>query len=174
MPVVHPEKSGWDGGGDKMQPPTGGDCACQAPGHLSCLDLGRAQNAGPTESAPLWSTRVPEPERLRPGKCIQPRAGLSSQQSNLEPKQYRQGKHTRREWGQTQCGRDTASTCQCYLFEASLPHHSMTEQVSLKKCPPPPPCVRVEIRLKRPANRRSENRGNCFGSDGSNRLKPCS
>ena len=28
------------------------------------------------ESAHLWSTPVPEPERLRPGKCIQPRAGL--------------------------------------------------------------------------------------------------
>ena len=45
-----------DGGGDKMQPPTGGDCTCQAPGHLSCLDLGRAQSTGPTESVPLWST----------------------------------------------------------------------------------------------------------------------
>ena len=37
------------------------------------LDLGRAPNAGPTESAPLWSTREPEPERLRPGKSTQPR-----------------------------------------------------------------------------------------------------
>ena len=46
----------------------------QAPGHLRCLEPGRVQNAGPTESAPLWSTQVPEPERLRPGKCIQTRA----------------------------------------------------------------------------------------------------
>ena len=68
--------SGWDRGGNKMHPPTGGDCARQAPGHLSCSDLGRAQNAGPTESAPLWSTREPEPECLRPGKCTQPRACL--------------------------------------------------------------------------------------------------
>ena len=68
--------SGWDGGGDKMQPPTGGDRACQAPGHLSCSDLGRAQNTGPTKSAPLWSTQEPEPERLRPGKCTQPRPHL--------------------------------------------------------------------------------------------------
>ena len=52
------------------------DHACQTPGHLSCLDLGRAQNAGPTESVPLRNTQVPEPERLRPGKCIQPRASL--------------------------------------------------------------------------------------------------
>ena len=39
----------------------------------------------------------------------------------------------RREWGQAQCGRDTTSTHQCYLFAASLPPHSVTEQVSLKK-----------------------------------------
>ena len=48
--------SGWDWGGNKTQHPTGGDCTRQAPGHLGCLELGRAQNAGPTESAPLWST----------------------------------------------------------------------------------------------------------------------
>ena len=48
--------SSWDGGRDKMQPPTGGDCTRQAPGQLSCLDLERAQSTGPTESAPLWST----------------------------------------------------------------------------------------------------------------------
>ena len=32
------------------------------------------------------------------------------------------------------------------LFAVFLPPHSTTEQVSLKKCPPPPPCVRAEIR----------------------------
>ena len=68
----------WNGGGDKMHCPTGGVCTRQAPGYLSCLDLGRAQNAGPTESVPLWSTQEPEPERLRPGKCTQPRAALDS------------------------------------------------------------------------------------------------
>ena len=52
------------------------DWARQTPHHLSCSDLGRAQNAGPVESAPLRATRVPEPERLRPGRCMQPRAGL--------------------------------------------------------------------------------------------------
>ena len=44
--------------------------------HLSYSDLGRAQNAGPTGSAPLRNTRVPEPEQLRPGRYMQPRAGL--------------------------------------------------------------------------------------------------
>ena len=47
--------SGWDWGGDKTHC-TWGECACQVPGHLSCSDLGRAQNAGPNKSAPLWST----------------------------------------------------------------------------------------------------------------------
>ena len=52
------------------------DRARQTPGHLNCSDLGRAQNTGPTESAPLRTTQVPEPEWLRSGKCTQPRAGL--------------------------------------------------------------------------------------------------
>ena len=51
-----------------------GECSHQAPGHLSCMDLGRAQNADPTESVPLWSTQEPVPEQLNPGKCMQPRA----------------------------------------------------------------------------------------------------
>ena len=66
--------SSWDGGGDKSQPSTGGDYVCQGAGHLNCSDLGRAQNIGPTKSAPLWSTQKPELERLRPGKCMQTRA----------------------------------------------------------------------------------------------------
>ena len=86
--------------------------------NLSSLDLGSAYNAG--------------------------LASDSSQQSNLEPKQCRHGKHTCRERGQTQCGWDTASTHQCYLFAVFLPPHSTTEH--LKKCPPLPPCVRAEIR----------------------------
>ena len=91
--------------------------------NLSGLDLGSACNPGP--------------------------ASENSWQSNLEPEQYRLGKHTCCEWVQTQCAWDTGSTphtCQGYLFAAFLPPHSMTEQVSLKNCPPPPPWVKVEIR----------------------------
>ena len=66
--------SGCDEGGDKTHRPTKVECTCQAPGHLSCLNLGRAQNTGPNESAPLLSIQEPEPERLRPEKCTQPRA----------------------------------------------------------------------------------------------------
>ena len=74
-PRCTPRKpSGWDEEGDKMHPQTGQDCACQAPGHLIFSDVGRAQNASPTESAPLWITQEPETEQLRPGKCTQPRA----------------------------------------------------------------------------------------------------
>ena len=51
-----------------------GECACQAPSCLSCLDLERAQNAGPTESVPLWTTLESEPEQLRTWKCTQSRA----------------------------------------------------------------------------------------------------
>ena len=46
--------SGWDRRGDKTHR-TWGVCARQTPGLLSCSDLERAQNTGPTESVPLWS-----------------------------------------------------------------------------------------------------------------------
>ena len=58
--------SSWDQGGDKMH--RQGECTRQAPGCLSCLDLGRAQNADPTKFVPLRSSQEPEPEWLRPGK----------------------------------------------------------------------------------------------------------
>ena len=94
--------------------------------NLNGLDLGSACNPGP--------------------------ASDSSRQRDLEPKQCRLGKHTRRERGQAQCVRVTARTphrCQCCLFTAFLHPHSTTEQVSLKKCPPLPPWVRVEISHRR-------------------------
>ena len=50
-----------DGRGDTLEPSIVDESAHQAPGLLSCSDLGRTQNAGSTESAPLWSTQVLEP-----------------------------------------------------------------------------------------------------------------
>jgi len=47
------------------------------------------------------------------------------------------------------CGPYTVSTphtCQWYLFAVFLPPHNTTEQMSLYKWPPSPPCVRAEIR----------------------------
>ena len=64
--------------------------------NLSGLDLGSAYNPG--------------------------HASDSSKQSNLELEQHRQGKHRCCEQGQIQCGRDTVSTRQCYLF-AVFPLH---------------------------------------------------
>ena len=98
-------------------------CLCGVPENLnlSSLDLGNACNPGPALD--------------------------SSLASNLEPQQCRPGKHTCHEQGQTQCGPDTASTphtCH-YLFAELFPPHSTTEQVSLNKWPPLPPCVRVEL-----------------------------
>ena len=129
MLVVHPENQ-VAGMGEEI---SCSDCARQTPGHLSCSDLGRVQNAG-TESAPLRTTQVPEPGQLRPGKCIQSRASPDSsrQRLNLEPEQCGQGGHMRHEQGQAQSGRGTVSERQCYLFAVSLPPHSTTEQVSLK------------------------------------------
>ena len=66
--------SSWVWGGDEDAQPTWDSVQCQAPGHLSCWDLGRAQSALPTKSVPLWSTQAPEPEQLRPGTCTRCRA----------------------------------------------------------------------------------------------------
>ena len=71
-PVIHPENP-VAGMGEAI---SRSDCALQTPHHLSYSDLGRAQNVGPTESAPLRTTQVPEPEQLKPGRCMHPRAGL--------------------------------------------------------------------------------------------------
>ena len=142
--VVHPENQA--GGMEKVI--SRSDHAHQTPHHSSCSELGRAQNAGPMESAPLRTTRVPEPEWLRPGRCMQPRAGLR----RFLAEQHRAwamwaGGCTCREWRQAQCGWDTASTRQCYLSTTSLPPHSATEQVSLKESVHHLPlCVRAEIR----------------------------
>ena len=78
--------SGWDGGGNKSQPSTGGNCAYQAPSYLRFSGLGRPQNAGPTKSAPLWSTREPGTEWLRPVECIQPRASIRQFLAEQKPR----------------------------------------------------------------------------------------
>ena len=121
----------------------------QALGFLSCSDLGRAQNTCPARSVPLQSTW--EPEWLRPGKCTKHKAHFGQcpcrapwSLSSVDP----ESTHRLKLW-QTQCGPYSASTpsiWQFYLFAASLPPHNKTEQVSLNKWPPLPPCVRVAIR----------------------------
>ena len=137
--------SGWDWGGDKMHR-TWGVCTHQAPGHLSCLDLGKARNTDPTESVPLWSTQEPEPEQVRPGKCTKCRAHFGQfpwRATGAWP-----GKCTPSWAGANpvwsiHCKQSPHMQC---LFAVFLPPHSTTEKVSLNKWPPGPPCVRVEIR----------------------------
>ena len=114
-----------------------GEGARPAPGRLSCSDLGRAQNAGPTEPVPLWSA---ENLSLRAQTWEVPATQgppcTVSLQSSLEPEQRSLGKHTRCERGQTQCGPDTVSTAhtrQAYLCTVFLPPHSTTEQASPSK-----------------------------------------
>ena len=71
----------------------------------------------------------------------------------------------RREWGQAQCGWDTASTCQCYLFAASLPPHSVTEQASLKKVSIAAPLVSGQKSdTEETCKQKKLNRGNHLGS----------
>ena len=80
--TMHPKKlvtwaaQTWDRRKTQAQPSL---CLCGVPEYpnLNGLDLGSAHNPGPVSD--------------------------SSQQSNLEPRQCRLGKHTRRERGQTQC-----------------------------------------------------------------------
>ena len=152
-----------------------GQCTLQAPGHLSCSNLGRAQHAGPAESVPF---RVPKsgwvPERLRPGKCTKRRAHFwqfpcraSWSLSSVDP-----GSTSFHELVQTQCGPHTASTPhtrQQYLFAVFLPPHNTTEQVSLVSG--------WKLDTEETWKQRKQNKqrgGNCSGSDRCNTLKHCS
>ena len=63
----------WDWGGDKMHHSAG---RAHSPSTWlpELLGPGKGTKRRQTKSVPLWSTREPEPEWLRPGKCMQPRA----------------------------------------------------------------------------------------------------
>ena len=117
--------------------------------NLSSLDLGGASSPGPASDGSRWS--------------------------NLAPEHCGQGGYTCHERGQAQCGRGTASTCQCYLFSASLPPHSATEQVSLKKksVHHRPLCIRVEIRHWRDQQTEEAITEGTTLEATDNRLKPC-
>ena len=120
--------------------------------HWESSEAGPGLHA-PPRSKPLRFRHLGSPQRHRLS-CVW--VLCPSQIRAPQVTKCRQGKHTRREQGQTQCGQDTVSTRQCYLFAVSLPPHSVTEQVSLKKCPPLPSfCHGRNQTLKRPANRRS-------------------
>ena len=166
--------SGWNQEDDKMHRPTWGECARQAPGHLSCLNLGWHKMQAWLS---LCLCGVPENLNLssfRPGKCRQPRAcfihfpcratwNLSSvDQESTDAMSG--GKHS---VAQTLWALPTCSSVVCLQCSSV--------QVTLNKWPPLPPCVRVEIRHWRDlqTDEAKIHRGNLFGSDRGNRLKPC-
>ena len=176
-PAAHPGNwAAGKGGGDNMHCPTWGECTSQAPGHLSCADLGRAQNTGRTESVPLWSTWEPEPEWLRPGKCTQPRAHFRQFPCratwSLSSVDW-ESMHDMAGGKPSVVKPSVGPTHTSDLFAVFLLPHNITEQVSLNKWPPPCPCIRAEIRHWRHLQTEEAkiNRGNCFGSDRCNRLK---
>ena len=115
-----------------------GQCAHQAPGCLSCSDRGRAQNACPTNSVPLWNIQEPEPEQLRPGKCTKPRAcfGQIPCRGTWSLSSVDQESICTVSWGKPNVVHTLQAlpnTHQGYLFAVFHPPHSTTEQVSLNK-----------------------------------------
>ena len=150
-PVVHPEK--WMARMGEVI--SHSDCTRQTPHHLSCSDLGRVQNAGPTESAPLRTTQVPEPEQIRPGRCMQHRAGLAWFLAEQPRAWAVWAERAHAPWA----GAGPVCLRHCehipVLFVCSVPPSPQCDWKSEPKnsvhhCPP---CVRVEIRHWRPANR---------------------
>ena len=145
--------SNQDRGGDKMHRPTQVESTHQASGRLSCSNLGRAQNAGPTKVVLLWSTQEPEPERLRPAKCTQPRALFRQfpcratwSLSSVD----RESTHTWAEANPMWPRHCKHSPHMPVIFVCSvLPPRTTTEQVSPNKWPPSTPCVRVKVRYWR-------------------------
>ena len=143
-PTSPPGNWGWNRGGDKAHC-TQGECAHLAPGSLSCSDRGRHKTqaqpslclCGVPKNLNLSSLGLGNAHNSGPAPC---RAAWSL--SSVD------GESTYCEWGQTQCGRNIASaphTRQRFLPAVPLPPHT-TEQANLNKRPPPPACVRVEIR----------------------------
>ena len=172
------KSSGWDRGGDKSQPSTGGDSASREPGHLSCSDQGWTQNAGPTKSAPLWSTRKPEPEWLRPGKCMHTRACIRQFPAEQPRVWAVQTGKAHMPWAGANPVWLKHSNHMPVIFVCSVltsPQHDWTSEPK-KSDHHSPPCVRVEIRHWRDQQREEAkiNRGNHFGSDRCNGLKPWS
>jgi len=103
----------------------------------------------PNQVCAFVKYRETEPEQLRWGKCMQPRARFGQFPFRGTWSLSRPGKHTCSELGQTQCGLYTVSTphtCQWYLFPVSLHPNSTIGQMSLNKWPASLPCVREEIK----------------------------
>ena len=155
-------------------------CSHGAPGNQGTRIREEIKMNGPPGT--VRSPRTWSPELLGPGEGTKRRACFGQFPCRatwiLSNVDWESTGH--RELGQTQCGKYTSSTPhtrQWCLFAVFFPPHNTTEQVSLNKWPPLPPCVRVEIRHSRhlqTEEAKINKRGNHTGSDRSNRLKPCS
>ena len=73
--------SGLDHGGDKMNQPTWGECTHQAHGRLSCSDMSREQDAGPTESVLGGVSKTLNISCLDLGSACNPGAAVESSPS---------------------------------------------------------------------------------------------
>ena len=99
--IVHPENRA-AGMGEVISL---SDHTHQTPHHPNCSELGRAQSAGPMESAPLRTTECLNLRGLDLGGACSPGpASDGSRQSSLEPELCGQGGCTCHKRGQTQCG----------------------------------------------------------------------
>ena len=152
--VVHPESRA-AGTGEAI---SRRDHARQTPHHLSCSDLGRARNGGPKESVPLRTTWVPESERLRPGRCMQPRAGLGQFPAEQPRAWAVWAGRAHAVW----VGANPVWLRHCehtpVLFVCSIPPSPQRNWTSepKKNCPPLSAlCQGGNQTVKRPANRRS-------------------
>ena len=144
-PVVHPENR-VAGMGEAI---SHSDHTHQTPHHLSYSDLGRAQNAGTMESAPLRTARVSGPERLRPRRCMQPRASLGRFPVEQPRAWAVWAGRAHVPWEST--GPVWLRHCEHtpVLFVCSIPPSPQCDRTSepKKKCVHHrPPCVRAEIR----------------------------
>ena len=115
----------------KLEAGTSEGRRCAAPGESAPVKLlaawaaqaGKAQNAGATESALLWSTRKLEPQAMQGTLHIEQPGAWAAWMGRA---------HTR-EQGQTQCGQNTVTPThtQCYLPATPLPPRSRTELANL-------------------------------------------
>ena len=131
------------------------NCARQTP---ELLGPGKGTKRSPNRICASEGYLSAEPEQLRLGRFMQPRAGLRwFQWSNVEPEQC-----------VPRAGAGPAGLRHCMhmpvLFVCSIspsPQHDLTSEPKKKKCvhhhhhPPPPPCQDGDQTLKRPASRRS-------------------
>ena len=128
------------------------ECASQAPGSLSCSDReGTKRRPNHKTQAQLSLLLCGVPENLNLSGL-----GLGSER-NSGPAAFRAAWRLSSVDGESTHALSRANPvwpghCECSphtpvrLSAAPLPPHSATEQANLNKRPPPPPCVRAEIR----------------------------